>query len=128
VINRRGDSTVGKVITAVIVLGGLLVAATIYPIYLAKWEMKEIIQVVLLEWRDKNKTRAQSRLVSEIRKREVPTYIYPEDCDFYTRGKERHLDCWWEVEIDYPGYKKTLEFTVHRYLDASERNVWDFEE
>ncbi len=127
-INRRGDSTFGKLLWAGLVVGGLFVASVFYPIYLVKFEMSEVVQVVILDWRDKNKTRAQSRLKAELRKREMPDYIYAEDCEFYTQQKQKHLDCWWEVDVDLPGYHKTLEFTIHKYLDASENNVWDYEE
>lgn len=126
-INRRGDSTFGKLIWAALVVSGLYAAANIYPIYLVKFEVSEIVQVVLLEWRDKNKTRAQSRLTAEFKKREIPAYVYPEDCEFYTQQKQKHLDCWWEAEFTFPGFNKTLEFTVHKYLDAGETNVFDYE-
>ncbi len=127
-MNRRGDSTIGRLIWAAMVVGGLFVAATFYPIYLVKFEMSEVVQVVLLEWRDKNKQRAQGRLKAELNKREMPDYIYGEDCELYSQQKQKHLDCWWEVEVNLPGYQKTLEFTVHKYLDASENNVWDYED
>ncbi len=126
--NRRGDSTFGKMLWAAMVVGGLYVASVFYPIYLIKFEMAEVVQVVLLEWRDKNKERAKSRLVAELKKREIPDYIYAEDCEFYTQQKQKHLDCWWEVEVKLPGYQRTLEFIVHKYLDASEKNVYDYEE
>ena len=124
-MNRKGEGSFGKVLWAMLVLGVLYAAAMVYPPYLAYWEMKEVVQVVLLEWRDSNKARAVNRLKAEVKKRDLP--IYWEDCEFWTERKEKHLDCWWEVVLEAPGYEKRMEFTVHKYLDPTETNVWDYE-
>ncbi len=127
-VNRRGDSTLSKLIWAGLVLAMLYGAATVYPAFLVKFKLGEVVQIILLEWRDHNKARAKSRLAVEMKKRDIPDYVYTEDCEFFTQQQEKHLDCWWEVDLELFGYKRTLDFSVHKYLDANENAVWVYED
>jgi len=111
---------------AAFIAGAYLIWAFVPPYWTAK-KMDEVVTVVLLDWRDRNLHKAEANLPNELDKREIPMYIIEDDCEFWEEGKEKHLSCFWAVDVKYPLVDKrtTLEFEVHKYLDTNQ-NLHDW--
>ncbi len=117
---RRGDIDLGKIFLLLVTLVVGYLAWTFVPAYYGQFTMRRTVQETILVWRDTDKmTRAQGELERNMDKNGVPSYVWPQDCEFYEKFNERHLDCFWVVQIDYPLVEKSteLEFSVHKYLD-----------
>jgi hypothetical protein len=125
---RRGEINVVKILVFLGIFAGLFWSYAFLPHYWTHMEMEEVVQVSLLTWRDKNKARAMETLEHELKKREIPSYIIPEDCEFYEEENRRHMECFWAVDVKYPliEKRKTLEFVVNKYLDEND-NLYDWE-
>lgn len=120
---RHGKIDLGKAAFLVAGLVAIYLAWAFIPPYYTKYKMNEVVQITLLDWRDfNNQERSLETLVIEMDNKEVPEYVWPEDCEFFTDSTDgsRHLDCYWAVEVKYPGLQKRtqLEFQVHKYLDS----------
>lgn len=117
---RSGKIDVVKILMVLIVVGSGFYVAVITPHYWIKYKMDEIVQVSLLEWRDRSQAKAQERLLHELDKQEIPTYIIPKDCNIYEEKGERHVRCEWAVNVVFPVINQVqhLEFGAHKYLDA----------
>ncbi|MCB9743028.1 MAG: hypothetical protein H6741_02805 [Alphaproteobacteria bacterium] len=119
----------GKIdIVKIVIFGGLGAAiGSVYlfaPHYYAEWKMNDVVQVTLLEWADKNKKKAEERFLRELDKREIPTYVIRDDCEFYESEGEKHIDCQWAVEVKIPlvNHWQHLEFSAHQSVNDN-RNL-----
>ncbi len=124
-MSRRGAFSIFRLLLYAGLAAGAYYAWVVVPPHWVHIKMDEIVQVSLLEWRDKSLRKARERLAREVEKRNIPDYIIPdEDCEFSERvGGERHLDCYWEVEVTFPFINKTqtFYFTSHKYLDSDDQ-------
>ncbi len=121
--SRQGKVDLTKVVMLLVVVAAAYAAWAFLPHFWVERKMEEVVQVSLLDWRDRNNQgRAEDRLLRELDKREIPEYILAEDCEFYEQGGERHIECYWAVDIKYPLLDKrtTLEFYCHQYLDKND--------
>ena len=127
---RRGRVDFGKIVMAIVAVGAAYAVWAFLPPYWAERQMDEVVTVTLLDWRDHNRGRAEDGLPLTMDKREIPEYILAEDCEFWEQGGEKHLECYWAVDVKYPLVDKrtTLEFYCHQYLDKNDllRN-WESE-
>ena len=118
---RQGRIDIVKILMFLAFIAGAYSIWAFVPPYWTARKMDEVVTVSILEWRDRNQVKGESMLAHELDKREIPMYIIPEDCEFWEDGKEKHVSCYWAVDVKYPLVDKrtTLEFEVHKYLDAS---------
>lgn len=117
---RRGDLDLGKIFTLLVVLVVGYLAWAFVPAYYGQFTMRRTVQETILVWRDTaSMAKSQKQLERNMDKNGVPSYVWPQDCEFYEKFDEKHLDCFWVVEIDYPLIDKSteIEFAVHKYLD-----------
>lgn len=117
---RRGDIDLGKIFWLFVVLTVAYLGWSFVPAYYGHFTMRRTVQETILVWRDTGSmTRSQGDLERNMDKNGVPSYVWPQDCEFYMKFDERHVDCFWVVEIDYPLIEKSteIEFAVHQYLD-----------
>lgn len=119
---RQGRIDIAKILMLGAFAAGAYAIWAFIPPYWTSKKMEEVVTVSILEWRDRNQMRAESQLAHELDKREIPMYIMPEDCEFWEEGREKHVSCYWAVDVKYPLIDKrtTLEYEVHQYLDADQ--------
>lgn len=117
--SRQGRVDLTKTFMLLTALALAYAAWAFLPHFWVERKMDEVVTVTLLEWRDKTRKRSEDRLVKELNDREIPDYILADDCEFYEQGGEKHLECYWAVDVKYPLVDKrtTLEFYCHQYLD-----------
>lgn len=118
---RAGKIDIFKIFLTLVVVVGGTIAWFELPHQWVKYKMDEVVQLSILEWRDKSLKKAEERLPREMDKKTIPNYILVDDCKFYEERAERHLSCYWAIDVTYPLVNKvrTLEFRSHKYLDAS---------
>ena len=119
---RHGKVDIAKILMALVAVALAYAAWAFLPHYWVERKMDEVVTVVLLDWRDKSLRRAQEGLPIEMDKREIPDYLLAEDCEFWEQGGEKHLECYWAIDVKYPLVDKrtTLEFYNHKYLDKND--------
>ena len=116
--SRSGKLNIVKILLLLMAVVGSAWGWVIGPHHWHKYKMDEVVTVSLLEWRDKSQKKGEERLVRELDKREIPTYILPSDCRFYVERDEKHLSCFWALSVSFPlvGMPQHLEFRSHKYL------------
>ncbi len=128
---RHGRIDIVKILMGLAAATGLWAVYAFVPPQWAEREMHNVVIMSLFEWRDRSLESAKKSLSKEMDKAEIPEYIWPEDCTYWEDGEQKHMNCYWEVDVFVPFTEKlvkTLEFEVHKYLDAK-GNVHDqFEE
>ncbi|MED5373493.1 MAG: hypothetical protein VX899_20920 [Myxococcota bacterium] len=120
---RAGDIDLGKVFFLLVFASLGYLGWAFLPAYYSEFQMGQAVQESILDWRDRGSmVKAQDTLERRMEYHGVPDYVWPQDCEFYEQLSERHVDCYWVVEITYPLTQKTteLEFSVHKYLDRGD--------
>lgn len=128
---RQGRLDFGKIVMLFVAASLLWGAYAFVPPHWAEREMHNVVILTLYTWRDRNLKLAQAALPREMDKAGIPEYIWPEDCRLWEEHGEKHLDCYWEVDVFYPftdKLVKTLEFEVHHYIDEKGNDRDWFEE
>ncbi len=70
------------------------------------YKMNDIVGTTVLTWVSLGDTRAHQKLDQELRRREMPDYITPEQCTFYEEAGEKTVECSWVVDVYLPMVKE----------------------
>ena len=126
---RSGRINIGAILALAAAIYGALFLRGAFPVLWTKMQVDEVTKLTLLEWRDKSQRKGFARMQYELEQRNVPSdIVYVVDscgergCCLFEREKERHVDCWWDEDINLPFTEKwwTIEFSVHKYLDEDD--------
>ena len=128
---RQGRVDFSQILMGLVALTGLWAAWAFLPPQWAARKMENVTILTLHDWNKYGKPSAVKELPKIMDEEGIPEYIWPEDCDFWEETTDKHIDCYWEVDVMVPFTEKlvkTLEFEVHYYLDnKGEPHNW-FEE
>ena len=124
---RKGGIDRGVLFSICLFLSIVHLLWTFTPYFRDFWVMKELVKTATLDWHDTdNMGKAKDRLVREMYNREIPDYIYEQDCGFSEEGEMKIVYCYWEVDIYYvPGtdmartvtFEFTTEIDKHRSIN-----------
>lgn len=122
---RSGKLDIFKILLALVVLVAGTWVWSIGPHHWTKYKMDGVVQVSLLEWRDKSQRKGEERFARELDKRGLPTYILPSDCEFYEERDEKHVSCFWAIDVSFPllDTPQHMEFWSHKYLTTDRQLV-----
>lgn len=66
------------------------------------YKMNDVVGTAALTWVALGETRAHQKLDEELRRREIPEYVTPENCTFYEDAGEKTVECSWVVDVYLP--------------------------
>lgn len=87
------------------------------PAYFARFRMNAIADQTLTMWRANDITVGSNFLKSEIEDKGLGKYLSRDDCTLTESAGEKHLRCTWSTDVNYYVGTKTLNFSVHKYVD-----------
>jgi hypothetical protein len=90
--------------------------------YIQAIKMEDVVGSAALSWQALGETRGHQQLGEEMRRREIPSYITPEECTFYEEpGGTKVVECSWFVDVYLPLMKegRRLRFRVAKAASPS---------
>ena len=106
-----------RFLTVVLIVAGILGAGWAWffgPYYLDAYKMNDIVGSSVLSWAAYDENRGHLELADGLRKREIPAYLTPDACRFYTEaGGIKVVDCAWTADVYLPfDQARRLHFQV----------------
>lgn len=82
--------------------------------YIDAFKMNDVVGTSALTWTAYNQVRAQNELKDQLKRREIPEYLTPEQCTFYEEPEgAKVVDCQWVVDVEVPMLgERRLKFRV----------------
>ena len=106
-----------RFLTAVLLVAALLGVGWYYyfgSYYIDAFKMNDVVGSAALSWTAYTQLRAQNELKDELKRREIPEYLTPEQCTFYEEpAGAKVVDCQWIVDVEVPVLgERRLKFRV----------------
>ena len=70
--------------------------------------LDQIVEAVVLDWRDFGRDKAVERLQHELDRQEIGMHVQDESCAFEEDETTRHVRCEWSTRIEIPGTGFTI--------------------
>ena len=84
--------------------------------YVDAWKMGDVAGSAAASWAAFNEEKGHYQLIDEMKRREIPDYLTPDQCTFYEdAGGVKVVDCDWYVDVYPPMVEpRRLKFKVVR--------------
>ncbi len=107
-----------RFLTLVLILAAAAGAGWVWlfgPYWIDAYRMNDVAGSAALSWAAFDEPRGRMELAQELRRREIPDYVTPDQCRFYLEpGDLKVVDCAWTVDVYLPVVDQTrrLSFQV----------------
>ena len=114
------------IVLAIAAVVALVWAWLFGPYWLDYYKMQDIAGSATLSWAAFDENRGHMELADGLKKREIPAYLTPEACSFYTEaGGVKTVDCAWAVEVVIPvvEHRRRMSFRVKKSASTDGRLI-----
>lgn len=110
-----------SVVLLVAVLIGLGWSYYFGSYYVDAFKMNDVVGSAALSWTAYTQQRAQNELKDQLKRREIPEYLTPEQCTFYEEPEgAKVVDCQWHVDVEVPLMgERRLRFRVAKAANGN---------
>lgn len=86
------------------------------PYWIDAWKMQDVVGSAALSWDAFSEDKGRQQLLDEMKRREIPEYLTPEECTFFEEpDHSKVVDCNWYVDVYPPLIEpRRLKFRVIR--------------
>jgi hypothetical protein len=112
-ISERGEGKLGTIVGLAVLVGALLAAWNIVPIFIADYSFADKLhEFARMNRYQHNDERIMDLVMREAGKQRIDVYLGRSGCKITTRETSRTIECQYQREAEIlPGWKHTFRFT-----------------